>query len=107
RRDAVVEQDGRRVGYGYDQLDRLTHEAITDAVFGNRTIDYVYDPVGNRLSRDDSAEGLTEYGYDDNDRLLTETLNGIETRYNYDDNGNTLSRVSAIDQVFYHWDFEN
>jgi RHS repeat-associated protein len=108
RRDAVVEQDGRRVDYGYDALDRLTQEQITDAVFGNRTIDYTYDPVGNRLTRNDSAEGLTAYTHDDNDRLLTETLAGVATVYGYDDNGNTLSKVtSAVDQVFYQWDFEN
>ena len=30
RRDAVVEDSGRRVGYKYDLLDRLTDELITD-----------------------------------------------------------------------------
>jgi RHS repeat-associated protein len=108
RRDAVVEDTGRRVDYGYDALDRLTREAISDAVFGNRTIDYTYDPVGNRLTRNDSAEGLTVSTYDNNDRLLTETLGGQVTRYTYDDNGNTLSKVtSATDQASYAWDFQN
>src|SRR5262249_35084918 len=55
RRDAVVENSGRRVDYGYDVLDRLTREAISDAVLGNRTIDYTYDAVGNRLTRNDSV----------------------------------------------------
>ena len=63
-----------RVDYTYDALDRLTREAITDAVLGDRTFDYTYDAVGNRLTRNDSAAGLTEYSYDANDRLLTETL---------------------------------
>jgi YD repeat-containing protein len=77
-------------------------------VLGNRTIDYTYDAVGNRLTRNDSSEGLTTYTYDANDRLLTEDLAGRIARYNYDANGNTLSRVaSATGQVFYHWDFEN
>ncbi len=107
RRDAVVEQDGRRVDYTYDALDRLTQESITDAVFGDQTFDYTYDTVGNRLSRNDSANGLTEYTYDANDRLLTETLAGALTVYTYDNNGNTLSRASATDQAFYSWDFEN
>ena len=49
-RDAVVEDTGRRVDYGYDALDRLTSETITDASAGNRTITYTYDPVGNRLT---------------------------------------------------------
>jgi RHS repeat-associated protein len=108
RRDAVVENTGRRVDYGYDALDRLTREAISDAVFGNRTIDYTYDPVGNRVTRNDSTEGLTVSTYDANDRLLTETLGSQVTRYTYDDNGNTLSKVtSATNQAFYHWDAQN
>ena len=57
RRDAVVEDTGRRVDYSYDALDRLTREKIIDAVFGDRTIDYTYDAVGNRLTRADSVEG--------------------------------------------------
>ncbi len=107
RRDTVVEDDGRRVDYRYDALDRLTGEQIADAVFGDRTIDYTYDPVGNRLTRNDTTDGLTTYTYDDNDQLLTETLAGEVTQYTYDDNGNTLSKISVTDRVFYDWDFEN
>src|SRR5262249_38772367 len=63
--------------------------------------------VGNRLSRADSVEGTTTYGYDEMDRLLTETLAGQVTRYTYDNNGNTLSRISARDRAFYFLDFDN
>src|SRR5262249_9010675 len=67
-----------------------------------------YDPVGNRLARDDLVEGRTAYAYDDNDRLLTETLGSQTTQYTYDANGNTLSRfTSAVDQALYDWDLEN
>jgi len=106
--DSVVEDTGRRVDYGYDALDRLTSETITDASAGNRTITYTYDPVGNRLTMNDSAEGLTTSTYDANDRLLTDTLNGVVTQYTYDNNGNTLSEVtSPTDQTVYHWDSQN
>jgi RHS repeat-associated protein len=107
RRDAVLEDTGRRVDYAYDALDRLTREKITDAVLGDRTIDYRYDAVGNRLIRSDSHQGATEYTYDTLDRLITETLAGQVTQYTYDKNGNTRSRVSATERVFYNWDFEN
>jgi RHS repeat-associated protein len=107
RRDSVIEDTGRRVDYSYDALDRLTQEKILDAVFGDRTIDYAYDAVGNRVSRADSAEGTTTYDYDAMDQLQSETLAGHVTRYTYDRNGNMLSRVGATDQVFYTWDFEN
>jgi RHS repeat-associated protein len=107
-RRQVDENTGRQVIYTYDALYRLRGEQITDPANGNRTIGYTLDPVGNRLVRTDSVEGETDYTYDDNDRLLTETLAGALTRYLYDNNGNTLSRVkSAVDQAFYHWDFEN
>jgi RHS repeat-associated protein len=108
RRDAVVEQDGRTVNYKYDLLDRLMEEAITNADGTKRTIDYTYDPVGNRKTRTDSAEGETDYSYDANDRLLSETLGSTVTKYTYDNNGNTLSKfTSAVDQVLYQWDTEN
>lgn len=108
RRDAVVEQDGRRVDYSYDALDRLTREQITDAVAGNRTIGYVYDSVGNRLSRTDTVGGTTGYTYDANDRLLIETTGTATTAYSYDANGNTTHKLTGqFDQAQYVWDFEN
>ena len=106
-RTKVVEDTGRTVDYAYDNLYRLLGESITDSAAGDRTIGYGYDPVGNRLTRDDSIEGLTTYEYDANDRLLLETLAGDETRYTYDANGNTLTKTSPTEEVLYKWDFEN
>ena len=106
-RDTVIENTGRRVDYTYDALDRLSEENIIDAVFGNRTLDYTYDPVGNRLTLTDSIDGVTTYTFDAMNRLATETLSGQVTRYTYDRNGNTLSKISPTDAVFYAWDFDN
>ncbi|MCS7468222.1 putative Ig domain-containing protein [Stieleria sp. ICT_E10.1] len=108
-RTAVDEHDGRRVEYEYDEIYRLVEERFFDPGDNvvDRTISYLYDDVGNRQSRADSSEETTTYSYDDNDRLLDETLDGIVTAYTYDDNGNTLSKQSPTDTVFYHWDFEN
>ncbi|NEP10260.1 MAG: DUF4114 domain-containing protein [Symploca sp. SIO2C1] len=108
-RTAVEEHDGRRVEYRYDELYRLTQEAIFDpgATEANRTIEYAYDEVGNRLSREDSEEGVTLYTYDDNDRLLTATTDGVETSYAYDDNGNTVSKATGGESVGYQWNAEN
>ena len=87
---------------------RSAASQITDAVAGNRAMDYTYDPVGNRLSLSDSGEGLTQYTYDANDRLLTETLAGDVTGYTYDNNGNMLSKIrNTTDRVFYNWNCEN
>jgi RHS repeat-associated protein len=107
-RTAVDENGGRHVQYSYDKLHRLTQEAITDLVEGNRITSYTFDTNGNRLTRNDSVDGLTTYDYDNNDRLLSETLNGQVTTYTYDNNGNTLSRFkSASDQTNYTWDDQN
>ncbi|EAZ91444.1 RHS repeat domain-containing protein [Crocosphaera chwakensis] len=95
---------GTRLEYEYDELYRLTKEIITDLVEGNRTIEYRFDPVGNRLERIDSVEGTTTYTYDANDRLLTETLNGVVTEYQYDDDGNLIARIEdGVTQATYEW----
>ncbi|UBF29556.1 hypothetical protein K9N68_14015 [Kovacikia minuta CCNUW1] len=108
-RSAVQEHDGRRVQYTYDALYRLTQEAITNPGAANptRTIRYGYDSVGNRLSRNDSAEGVTTYDYDANDRLLNATTNSIATTYTYDNNGNTTGKTTGSNTVTYQWNAEN
>jgi RHS repeat-associated protein len=104
----VMENTGRTVTYLYDGDYRLTEESIVDPAAGNRTIEYTYDAVGNRLTRNDSTEGLTTDAYDANDRLRTETLGGEVTNYGYDNNGNLVSQASgANDQASYTWDFAN
>ncbi len=108
-RTQVTEQDGRLVKYYYDDLDRLTKEEIFDVggTDATRTIEYTYDAVGNRLSRFDSGEGTTLYTYDNNDRLLTETTDGVVTTYSYDNNGNTVSKSTNGVTVTYEWNAEN
>ena len=106
-RDEVIEKTGRSDTYTYDALNRLTREAIVDAVLGDRTIDYTYDAVGNRLSMNDSTLGITDYTYDVMDRLATATAAGKVTNYSYDKNGNLLSQINATEKIFYQYDFDN
>jgi RHS repeat-associated protein len=97
------------VDYEYDDLYRLTAEIITDpgATAPTRTIEYIYDAVGNRLSRTDTGEGTTLYTYDDNDRLLTATTDGVATTYTYDNNGNTTSKTTDGTTITYTWNADN
>ena len=98
-RTQVVEDGGRTVDYVYDQVNRLVREKI-----GDQTIDYTYDFVGNRLTRNDSVDGLTNYSYDANDRLIELlSANGVTTQFTYDDNGSMLSRANGIETVSYDW----
>ncbi|MCV3217131.1 putative Ig domain-containing protein [Plectonema radiosum NIES-515] len=112
----VEEHNGRKVKYEYDELYRLKSEKITDpsdSTNNGRTISYTYDNVGNRLTRNDSNEGLTTYYYNNNDWLLNETqLKNGETvytyNYTYDNNGNTISRAkNGNNEIINIWDFEN
>jgi large repetitive protein len=83
-------------------LHRITQE-VSDF-----TIKYTYDAGGNRLTKNDSTNGITNYNYDGNDRLLSERLNGQTTTYTYDNNGNTLSKIkNATDLNVYGWDDQN
>ncbi|MEM9121110.1 MAG: RHS repeat-associated core domain-containing protein [Cyanobacteria bacterium P01_F01_bin.56] len=107
---SVTEDDGRQVSYTYDDLYRLTEENINN---GERVISYTFDKVGNRLTRNDSVEGITTYTYDDNDRLQTEILsqNGTvidTTTYTYDDNGNLIQQVkNGTEATTYTWNDDN
>jgi YD repeat-containing protein len=76
-RTQVVENDGRTVDYSYDNLYRLTKEQITDSVYGDRSSEFIYDKVGNRLLQTENVGGAitsTAYVYDTNDRLLREVV---------------------------------
>jgi RHS repeat-associated protein len=94
---SVAELSGRTVSYTYDGLYRLTNETIASDPGGiNGSIGYVYDAVGNRLSRTSTVAPVppTTYSYDANDRLTSDT---------YDANGNT----TASGTTTYSYDFEN
>ena len=88
-------------------MNRLTQEIITDSDNGDRTISYSFDAVGNRLTKNDSIDGLTAYVYDENDRLLSEMTDGVTTTYTYDENGNLIREASAAKQTVYTWDSDN
>ncbi len=105
-RTRVVENTGRIVDYTYDEVYRLTEEAITDLTLGSRTITYTYDAFGNRLTKTDSS-GTDIYAYDDNDRLVTESGPGYVYDFTYDDNGNTLSKSDGSASTGYVYDYNN
>jgi RHS repeat-associated protein len=106
----VIELNGRQLEYKYDDLMRLTNEKIIDPINGSRTIDYVYDSVGNRVSRNDSVNGLSLYTYNANDHLINEYNQGVNTNYTnytYDNNGNNIKIESSNQNIQYGWDSEN
>jgi len=70
---------------------------------GARTIDYTYDLVGNRLTRNDSVAGLANYIYDANNRLQQLTQGSQTTTFGYDDNGSILPRSNGTQTITYDW----
>jgi RHS repeat-associated protein len=103
----------------YDALQRLTQENSTSTISGNTFNDqYVYDLVGNRLSKTDTSGSQTlvsNYQYNANDQLTTETgtLNGASnysTIHGYDANGalTSVSRTGSGAEVdSYGYDLQN
>jgi RHS repeat-associated protein len=98
RRLSVTEVGGRTTNYTYDELYRLTREAVSGDpnAANNGAVDYTVDPVGNRLSRLSTLSGVLSAtsNYDANDRLTSDS---------YDINGNTRSASGKT----YAYDFEN
>jgi RHS repeat-associated protein len=100
-RTRVVEtHTGRTLDYTYDNLFRLTREVVTVGGGVQRTIDYGYDAVGNRVLRNDSVGGRAVFLYDENDRLLS--VNRVP--YVHDDNGQLIAQGEGADLVVYGWD---
>ena len=97
----------RTVSYSYDAVQRLTQEAIDEPGTANdQTIAYSYDAVGNRAQMN-RAGIVTSYGYDFNDRLLTEASSAGTFTSNYDGNGNLRTRGNGSVTDTYVYDAEN
>ncbi len=91
-----------KTSYVYDDLGRLTEAQLADGTLQN----YTFDSNGNRKTMTVTKGGessVTEYAYDLNDRLITETKDGVTTSYSYDNNGNMLGKsdgTSVVTQTF-------
>ncbi len=98
RRLSVTELNGRSFTYTYDEAYKLTREVMAGSADAskNGTVNYTYDPVGNRLSRISNLPGIpsANSGYDANDRRLDES---------YDANGNARNIAGRS----YTYDFED
>jgi len=107
-RTRIDENTGISRVYQYDNLYRLTQDAVSDPAGAQAyTDDYSYDAVGNRLTKTHAAGAVpgvaAEYAYNNADQLLTE--NGIT--YTYDLNGNLKTKTDASGTTTYTWDYED
>jgi RHS repeat-associated protein len=97
RRTSLTRPNGVNTSYGYDSLSRLLnvlHKSGTNTLDGAT---YSYDNAGNRLSKANALNGITEqYTYDPLYQL-TQVVQGTTTTesYGYDNVGNRLSSLNV------------
>ncbi|HBS29435.1 MAG TPA: hypothetical protein DEB06_08295, partial [Phycisphaerales bacterium] len=119
---ASIDPRGNRTEYLYDQIGRLAELTLPDAngaaAGGVSRVLYEYDANGNTkkvTERDARADGaaddqfVTEYGYDDLDRLtsvlqrLDPDLQSIDpgniTRFEYDSRGHLVKAADPLNRV--------
>ncbi|WP_324282070.1 RHS repeat-associated core domain-containing protein [Cyanobacterium aponinum UTEX 3221] len=98
---AMIDENGNRTEYEYDDLGRqiavIQVDTVNNAEYITRT---EYDKVGNVVATIDPNGNRTEYEYDNRDRqiLMRNVVDGgddIITRTEYDDVGNVLSVIDA------------
>jgi len=101
---SVAEHDGSAVVYAYDDIYQLTSETRTGT--NPYSITYQYDDVGNRTQMIKNAV-TTNYVYNENNQLLTETAGGTTATYAYDLNGNLQTKTAGGNTTGYTWDWAN
>ncbi len=104
-RTGVLELDGSEGAYAYDPTDQLINESRTGANAYYTT--YAYDPVGNRLTKNDGGR-ITTCSYNaGNELTLLTPPSGAPTTSTYDANGNLLVENAGGALTTYSWDYEN
>ncbi|MCK5920960.1 MAG: RHS repeat protein, partial [Methylococcales bacterium] len=104
-RTVVTDANGATTTFSYDGLNRLT---LTSYTSDNEQVHHTYNAVGNRLQMVDNA-GITNYLYDDYDRLISVTNPFTGTiLYNYDLVGNRTKLTYPDGKVIsYTYDEDN
>jgi len=103
-RTGVSVTGGVTFAWKYDATNQLTNETKSTPAAFNTT--YTYDPVGNRLGKNDSGT-LTTYTYDAANQLTTSVSAGSTTTYTFDASGNQAVENAAGSLTTSTWDDEN
>lgn len=101
----VSEKDfnGDTINYTYDKYGRLDRKNFTDTRIA--TVSYTYDPVTSQLKTVTDGRGVTQYDYDQRDRLKTITMPDLKTvGYGYDLLNNITSLTTQAGTTTYGYD---
>lgn len=81
----LIGDNDSRLSFTYDLLNRVSTASTTFAPFQpDSTLQYSYDPNGNKVAATDSFSGSVTYGYDVRDQLVfveNENLDRIDMSY--------------------------
>ena len=108
RRDYVIDQNGFKTIYGYDDADRLI--SVTDAQSPTAGVTtYTYDTENNLTDIYDAKLSHTHFDYTNSYQLLKTTFPSTyyET-YLFDGNGNLQNKTDRDNQrISYNYDYQN
>ena len=92
---------GVLVGYSYDSFYRLSGMSLSFDNLNSSNVEYGYDEQDNLISRRDSSDFL--YFYDHDNRIERVQKNGVDVEnYDYDDNGNILAGTGMFSKASYN-----
>jgi RHS repeat-associated protein len=97
--------NGKTTTYSYDAVNRLTTKT-PDPSFHQAAVTYTYTATGNRASMTD-ATGITNYVYDQLDRLIVKKTPQGTMNYAYDSVGNITQVQAGTFTVNYGYDSLN
>ena len=98
--------NGDKETYNYNSLGELTKTSLTNAVSLNETREYSHDKLGNIVKEISNINGkniVTEYNYDQNNRLSKVSKNNEVSEYIYDSLGNISKEITPDGQIDYQY----
>ncbi|MET0752082.1 MAG: PKD domain-containing protein [Pyrinomonadaceae bacterium] len=98
--------NGKTTTFGYDDMSRLISKT-PDASLNQPAVSFTYDDLGQRATMTD-ASGVTNYSYDNRNRLLSKHTPFGTLSYTYDQEGNIETlRSSNLNGVSVDYDYDD
>jgi RHS repeat-associated protein len=103
---STTDFNGDTIDYGYDRYGRLTTKSFTNPALS--AFSYTYDRVTSQLTSMTDRRGVTNYSYDNYDRLASVTNpDGKYVKYGYDVLSNLTSLQTQAGTTNYSYDALN